>query len=140
MKIAINAQYGGFSLSEAAYEKLIEWGIPCRTYKEQERDPATHRFIPESENDGQVIFDRAKDADPMSESMRRLCGRYWDSWTRDKEGRTHPLVIRAIEELGAAAGGRYSTLKIVEVPDDIEWEIDEYDGLESVEESHRSWS
>ena len=29
--------------------------------------------------------------------------------------------------------------KIIEIPDDIEWEIDNYDGIESIHEKHRSW-
>jgi len=31
-------------------------------------------------------------------------------------------------------------LKIVEVPDDANWYIAEYDGLEHVAERHRTWS
>jgi hypothetical protein len=38
-----------------------------------------------------------------------------------------------------AASGRHAQLVIVEIPDDIEWEIDEYDGVESIHEKHRSW-
>ena len=34
----------------------------------------------------------------------------------------------------------YAELKIVEVPDDVVWEIDEYDGLESISEVHRRWN
>ena len=37
------------------------------------------------------------------------------------------------------ASGELSKLSIVEVPDDIQWEIDDYDGMESVHELHRSW-
>lgn len=44
-----------------------------------------------------------------------------------------------METLGDAASGKQSKLKIVEIPDDVEWEIAEYDGRESIEEKHRSW-
>ena len=55
--------------------------------------------------------------------------------------RDDPDLIATIEELGSkAASGTCSKLKIIEIPDDVEWEIDEYDGMESVEEKHRSWS
>ena len=43
MKIVINKCYGGFGLSDAAYEKLIEYGIPARAYQEETRDPETGR-------------------------------------------------------------------------------------------------
>jgi hypothetical protein len=48
-------------------------------------------------------------------------------------------LIAVIEEMGDLADGRYSSLKIVEVPDDMEWEVDEYDGKEWVAEKHRVW-
>jgi len=54
--------------------------------------------------------------------------------------RTDPDLIAVVEALGADANGRYADLKIVEVPDNIDWYIDEYDGLEEVHENHRSWS
>ena len=30
--------------------------------------------------------------------------------------------------------------KIVEIPADVEWQIQEYDGMEWVAEKHRTWS
>jgi hypothetical protein len=35
--------------------------------------------------------------------------------------------------------GCYAKLKIVEIADDVDWEITNYDGLETVEEKHRTW-
>ena len=57
---------------------------------------------------------------------------------RGKE-RTDPLLIQVVEELGDKASSRYANLKIIEIPDGIDWEIDEYDGLETIHEVHRSW-
>ena len=54
--------------------------------------------------------------------------------------RDDPVLIQVVEELGDAASGRYSSLKIVEIPDDIKWQIEEYDGMEHVAEEHRTWS
>ena len=48
-------------------------------------------------------------------------------------------LVQAVEELGKKASGKYSSLKIVEIPDDVEWEIEEYDGSEWVSEKHRTW-
>lgn len=58
---------------------------------------------------------------------------------RDIE-RDDPLLIQVVEELGEAANGRCAALKIVEIPSDVEWQIEEYDGLEHVAEKHRIWS
>ena len=53
--------------------------------------------------------------------------------------RTDPILIQVVEALGAEADGRFAKLRIIEIPDDIEWEITEYDGSELVEEVHRKW-
>ena len=49
-------------------------------------------------------------------------------------------LIRVIEELGDAASGACADLKIVEVPDEVDWYVEEYDGNEWVAEKHRTWS
>ena len=54
--------------------------------------------------------------------------------------RSNPLLVKVVEEMGEKANGRYAKLKIVEIPDDVEWIIDEYDGMETVVEKHRCWS
>jgi hypothetical protein len=54
--------------------------------------------------------------------------------------RNDPRLVDCVETLGGfAAGGRISELGIIEIPDDVEWEIEEYDGYEHVVEKHRSW-
>ena len=54
--------------------------------------------------------------------------------------RAHPDLIAAIEAVGVEkASGELAKLEIVDIPDGISWEIDEYDGLETVHETHRSW-
>ena len=54
--------------------------------------------------------------------------------------RTNDQLIAAIEKLGVEkSSGKFAKLKIVEIPDDIEWEINEYDGIETIHEQHRSW-
>ena len=132
-KVVINACFGGFGLSEAAYEKLIEWGVPVRRYAPEERGQ-DGCFLPNTENDGEVIFDRNLDEGPRDTWM----GRYWDAWTRGS--RSHPLIVRVVEELGEAANGEFAKLRVVRVPDDVQWFIDEYDGNEHVAEKHQTWS
>jgi hypothetical protein len=48
-------------------------------------------------------------------------------------------LIAVVELMGSEASGRYADLRIVEIPDDIKWYIEEYDGLEWVAETHRTW-
>ena len=54
--------------------------------------------------------------------------------------RTHEKLINAVEKIGLEkSSGKCARLEIVDIPDDIEWEIDEYDGIETIREAHRSW-
>ena len=54
--------------------------------------------------------------------------------------RDDPHLISAIKMLGDDANGPCSKLKIVTIPDDVDWEIEEYDGNEHIAERHRTWS
>jgi hypothetical protein len=54
--------------------------------------------------------------------------------------RDDPHLVKTVLELGKAANTRYSELKVVEVPDGVDWTIMEYDGREWVAETHRTWS
>lgn len=51
-----------------------------------------------------------------------------------------PRLVAVVQALGEDADGPYARLKIVTIPDDVEWYIHEYDGIEWVAEAHRTWS
>jgi hypothetical protein len=61
-----------------------------------------------------------------------------DFWCRDLK-RNDPVLVQVVHETPRAYGAECSRLKIVEIPDDVEWEIEEYDGNEWVAEKHRKW-
>lgn len=120
MKVAYNACYGGFSLSDKAYKRLIELGIP---------------LDPPNEDTKELAIFTWKD-DPF----KGLMGKYYDNFDRSSnEYRSHPLIIQVIEELGDEASGMCANLKIEDVPDDVKWHIHEYDGFEHIAENHRTW-
>jgi len=56
------------------------------------------------------------------------------------EDRSDKNLVAVVEEMGAAASGAYGELKVVEIPDGVEWGIEEYDGVEWVSEAHRTWA
>ena len=62
-----------------------------------------------------------------------------DFYSRSDIERDDPALVQVVEEMGAAANGCCASLKVVEIPDDAEWEIEEYDGKEWVAEVHRTW-
>jgi len=117
MKIALNVNYGGFELSQKAYERLIELGVNAtkdRTSSSSEL--CIHEYT------GEDI---------------EFYGRYSSYLGYDV--RTNPLLIQVIEELGDDANTELSCIEIVEIPDGIHYEIYDYDGIETAHECHRSW-
>lgn len=130
MKIVINRCYGSFELSEEAYERLIALGVP--------------RCPVDGNDHGRAISDLdhpESRRDQSTQGMRVLAGRYGAYWLKSDAERGHPLMVRVVEELGSErASGQFAKLKIVEVPDGVDFEIDEYDGIETVRERGRSWA
>lgn len=77
-----------------------------------------------------------------------LSSKAWEMFRELKENppkydfeinRSDPILVKVVEELGDDASGKHSRLKIVDIPDDVEWEIGEYGGREWVAEKHRRW-
>lgn len=59
--------------------------------------------------------------------------------------RDDPYLVAVVEQLGnkanfAVANASYSKLKVVEIPADVKYTIEEYDGVEHIAEVHRTWS
>ena len=54
--------------------------------------------------------------------------------------RDDPFLVGVVEQLGNKANGDYSKLKVVEIPADVKYTIEEYDGSEWIAEVHRTWS
>jgi hypothetical protein len=53
--------------------------------------------------------------------------------------RTNAILVQLVEENSKLYGGPHSALKVVDVPDDVDWYIHDYDGMEHVAETHRTW-
>ena len=53
--------------------------------------------------------------------------------------RTDPVLVRVVEELGVEANGYSSSLKVVEVPNGVDYDLVDYDGVEAIHEKHRVW-
>lgn len=54
--------------------------------------------------------------------------------------RDDPDMIQAIEELGEESYCYYCGLKIIQIPDDVDWQIECDEFHEWVAEKHRKWS
>lgn len=53
--------------------------------------------------------------------------------------RADPELVHVVEMLGKDANGSHARLKVVEIPADVAWKIEEHDGVEHIAEVHRTW-
>lgn len=70
---------------------------------------------------------------------KRLAGITDPKWYDGDILRDDPHLVQVVKKLGHEANGAHADLKIVEIPSDVDWQIDEYDGIEWVAEVHRTW-
>ena len=113
MKVVINADYGGFSLSDDAIREYAKRkGITLVEEK--------------NERWGDITFYK----DSVSE----------DNYFNERElERNDSVLVEVVELLKDKANGRFACLKVIEIPEDVDWYIEEYDGNEWVAEKHRTW-
>lgn len=134
-KIVINTCYGGFSISPEAALWLFERGMEGIAYEVSE------------------YYNKGNYEDDLLEWRDFLLGKVTDSsfvtvfspdekfvLNKTPEKRDDPLLIECIETLGERAFGAFSELKIVSIPADVDWTIEEYDGREWISEKHRTWA
>lgn len=132
MKIIINTVNSGISISVEALYELILMNSDL-VIKEKRLPPETdyskkyEQYFNEKYNEDtflEILFDEVYEY-------------YLDG---ADEIRTHPDLISVIEKLGPRADGKYSDLKIIDIPDGISYYIfsDDVSG-ESVHEEHRIW-
>jgi arginine/lysine/ornithine decarboxylase len=120
MKVAINGCFGGFGLSEEAFQKLL--GRKGIEYERADDSKYSSLGITHYYRKGMLGKDEG-----------------YLAHFEFTDNRADPDLIAVIEELGEAANSRFAEIKIVEIPDDVEWVINEYDGVEHVAEVHRTW-
>jgi hypothetical protein len=139
-QIVINTCYGGFGLSEEAVERYFEIkGWPL--YKEYENrfkslNLCTYWRVPKNERVKQIDWGNSVEAEREAYNQKYSEQTFYE---RDVD-RDDPILIQVVKELGKEANGRHASLKIVSIPDDVDWNISDYDGIETIEEVRRSWS
>jgi hypothetical protein len=166
LRIVINKCYGGFSLSPRAVKRLAELnGRECYFFvtgknERGETDILRHEPISlEKLEEKPTLFFTAYDIpnpdealpsqenwNSMTSEQRKASNESWDAHSLDfqyRVDRSDTGLIQVVEELGSGhrtgASGACANLKIVEIPDGVEYEIVEYDGLEHIAEQHRTW-
>ncbi len=148
-KVIINGCHGGYGLSALAMKRIAELqGKDC-IFVDMVHERKTLSLEEAMKSSWWTAF--YNDPSALQEEMhnfynstmekrREMNKRYEDIMvTCFDDDRSNDLLVQVVEELGTKANGSHADLRIVEIPADVEWEISEYDGWETVEEKHRSW-
>ena len=140
MKIVINTCFGGFGLSHKAVMRYAEIkGISLYPWIDAITRKIYGAEAVVGSNKLLTCYSTVPlDGLPLNKEGEPVLPRdaYWSY--RDIP-RDDPSLIQVVKELGAEANGEYAELSVVEIPDDVAWDIDEYDGNEHVAEQHQTW-
>lgn len=136
-KVILNKCFGGFDVSKEAYMLYAKKkGLTLYLY---ESEFINRKFIYKKVNDDNSIFrhyfikDMGDNVEISNEDYEKYCLYLKDEYRED------PILIEVVEELGEKASGRFGNLKVVEIPDDLEYVIDEYDGIETLHQKVEEW-
>ena len=142
MKIVINNTYGGFELSPFAIKEYLKLkGKEAYFYDMQFQDKDVV-YTKKDDFTGKELFLACFTKDFgsrfKSKDITKTEDRIYSFTARDID-RTDEDLIKVVENLKEKANTMCSELKIIDIPDDVDWEIEEYDGMEWVSEKHRTW-
>ena len=134
MEVVINSCFGGFSLSHKAIMryaelkgfKLYPWldDITKNVYK-----VTTVEEYLAKEVRGCLHYSKSNDIE-----------KHDSTYFSDRSiPRDDVHLVQIVKELGKKVNGACTNLTVVEIPDDVTYEIAEYDGNEHIAEQHRTW-
>lgn len=142
-KVVINKCYGGFGLSILAIKEYMKLkGKQAYFYKIDLTDIKNIKYkrINDSK-DEMFILCFTKDfgenfntTDVADNELDECLFSSKDIKRDDKD------LVKVVETLQSSSNTMCSDLKIVEIPEDVEWQIEEYDGNEWIAEKHRTWA
>ena len=143
VKVVINDEYGGFSLSYGGVLRYCELaGIEVWPEEDKEYPTLDPNYWLVGPDAGRVnISVSSEDWIAMPLDQRAEHNALCDQQLFQPRGiaRDDPHLVQTVEELGQEAAGRYAHLRVVEIPAGVDWQISEYDGSEWISEVHRTW-
>jgi len=153
MKVILNKCYGGFGISPMAYKLYAEKkGIELYPYIEDNSNYISkgetiyrktdwsnerldigitaHYFTKDL---GESIIENETNKSEFYELYKNY------SLYINSKYRTDPILIEVVEELGGKADSRFADLQVVEIPDGMIYDIDDYDGIETLHAPVQTW-
>ena len=141
MKVVINKCYGGFGLSKEAFVRYGEITGKKVWIEDDTKYKSLGIFTVWTCPPEERPENREEEFYSMSMEERTAYNESYRKNTLDcySMQRNDPALVQLVEEMGEKAFGRHAELSVVQIPDDVQYEIEEYDGKEWVAEVHRTW-
>ncbi len=139
MKIIINDCFGGFDLSIKAVKEYAKLkGFTVSAYIDNREGSLQNKIFikatKKDENKNEVFhFCKSVKQKIGAEELDEKYFIFRNIPRNDKD------LVKVVNKLKSKANTYVSKLKIVNIPDGVDWIITEYDGLETIEEKHRTW-
>jgi hypothetical protein len=137
MKVILNKCYGGFDVSDECY------GLYAK-----KKGVKLFRYVDDYGMNLKKISDGNAGMNSIAYYFVRDYGEFlhrddidWDDYIYlGREHREDPILIECVEELGTErASGRFGELVVVDIPDGMDYVIDEYDGIETLHQRVEEW-
>lgn len=141
MKVILNKCYGGFHPSVEAYRLYAKKkGIEVYPYKMDHvfgLSRVRYKKADDCENNDYWVQYFTKDLGDNVEIGNDDYEKYALDLRDDY--RDDLVLVEVVEELGDKASSKVSHLVVVEIPDGMEYVIDDYDGVETLHQKVREW-
>ena len=134
-KVILNKSYGGFEVSKEAYELYAKKKGLKLFYYDRDGKTDKYRYAVDKGNLFVDIFtkDFGNNVIISDENFEKY-GLYLNSDYREDS-----ILIEVVEELEEKASGCCGRLVVVEIPDDLDYVIDKYDGIEILHQKVKEW-
>ena len=132
-EVVINTCYGGFDLSYEAVMRYAELkGIKLYAFGD---DLENHTYVSYN-GKGKKPFCLHYRTKPLTFKDEDISIGYFSASDLKRDDKQ---LVEVIKELREKANGQCAKLEIIKIPTEVEYTIEEYDGIEHIAEKHRTW-
>ena len=142
MKVILNKCYGGFEVSHEGYLLYAKKkGFEVFAYElDSLFSTRGWKYMKVPVGKESVSFCNYYFTKDYGEKINEKDINWEDHLFLSGEYREDPVLIEVVEELGTErASGRFGRLVVVEIPDGMDYVIDEYDGIETLHQRVEEW-
>lgn len=139
MKVVIATTHCGFTPSPVLVQKYLDRkGKECHVYELIDKTVAA--WVPTDIYHHGLIFIFTKYYGPKVDLGIVNDEDHFNPFWWEKQYRTDPDFIAAVESMTEQEiAAERSTYKVVEIPDDVQWQLESDEGIEWIAEKHRTW-